>query len=224
MLVRRLANSGKALRDYCSSKIEIEDAGDDLGAFPIIRKTDDARPLIERMVGIYMGAGIKKGLAFRWVLDHVRDGRGHALPRPLVRLFEAAAEIQKQQDAYPRWPRLLEPQSLRRALDRVSEEHVGSALDEWPWLAGLKDRLKELREVPWERREIDRHLDRRFDQSWGGGDIRPPADSGRDLVDYLVEVGVFRSHADGRIDAPDLFLAGLGLKRKGGVNILVMGR
>lgn len=216
MLVRRLANSGAALRDYCSTKIQIEDAGE-LGVFPTIRKTDDARSLVERMVGVYMGAGIKKGLAFRWVLEHVRDGRGHALPRPLVRLFEAAADIQKQQNTHPRWPRLLEPQSLRRALDKVSEEHVGSALDEWPWLASLKDRLRELREVPWERREIDRHLDRRFGESWGDGDVRPPADSGRDLVDYLVEVGVFRARADGRIDAPDLFLAGLGLKRKGGV-------
>ncbi|MHB1774304.1 MAG: hypothetical protein ACYCST_21760 [Acidimicrobiales bacterium] len=216
MLVRRLVNSGDALRQYCTTKVEIEDSGE-LGLFPTIRKADDARTLIERMVGVYMGAGIKKGLAFRWVLDHVRDGRGQALPRPLVCLLEAAADIQKQQNTHPRWPRILEPRALRRALDKVSEEHVGSALDEWPWLASLKDRLKSLREVPWERREIDRYLDRSFGEPWGDGAVRPPADSGRDLVDYLVEVGVFRARADGRIDAPDLFLAGLDLKRKGGV-------
>lgn len=217
MLVRRLVNSGDALRDYCKAKIEIEAAGEPLGIFPTIRKADDARPLIERMAGVYMGAGIKKGLTFRWLLDHIRDGRGQALPRPLVRLIEAAADIQKQRSTHPRWPRILEPQALRRALDKVSEEHVGSALDEWPWLTGLKHRLKSMREVPWERREIDRHLDRGFGESWGDAEVRPPADCGRDLCDYLVEVGVFRARADGRIDAPDLFLAGLGLKRKGGV-------
>lgn len=106
---------------------------------------------------------------------------------------------------------------LRRALDKVSEEHVGSALNEWPWIEGLKKRLMTLREVPWERLEIDRHLDHDFGGSRDEGDLRPPATSGRELVDYLVEVGIFRERADGRIDAPDLFLAGLGLKRKGGV-------
>jgi hypothetical protein len=139
------------------------------------------------------------------------------LPRPLVRLFESAADAQKQSGNHPRWPRLLEPRALRRALDRVSEEHVSSALDEWPWIDGLKKRLATLREVPWERREIDRHIDTSFADSWGQGDVRPPATSARELVDYLVEVGIFRARADGRLDAPDLFLAGLGLKRKGGV-------
>lgn len=216
MLTRRLANAGDGLRTYCESKLKLEDDGE-LGFFPVLARADDAKPLVERMVGVYMGAGIKKGLTFRWVLDHIRDGRGHALPRPLVRLFEQGATLQKQSNSHPRWPRLLEPSVLRRALDKVSSEHVSSALDEWPWLEGLKSRLTSVREVPWERREIDRHLDRQMDDSWGTTEARPPADSGRDLVEFLVEVGIFRARADGRIDAPDLFLAGLGLKRKGGV-------
>jgi len=47
--------------------------------------------------------------------------------------------------------------------------------------------------------------------------VRPPVDSARDLIDYLVEVGILRDRSKGRLDAADLFLAGLGLKRKGGV-------
>ncbi|MBI2528541.1 MAG: hypothetical protein HYV93_21470 [Candidatus Rokubacteria bacterium] len=93
MLVRRLANSGEDLSKYCEAKIELED-GVELGRFPIIRKAEDTRPLIERMVGTYMGANERKGLTHRWLLDHIRDGRGQALPRPLVRLFEAAADAQ----------------------------------------------------------------------------------------------------------------------------------
>lgn len=216
MLVRRLANSGEDLSGYCGDRIELEDGGD-LGRFPVIRKAEDARLLIERMVGTYMGANERKGLTYRWLLDHIRDGRGQALPRPLVRLLEAAANEQKSSGSQPRWPRLLEPRALRRTLDKVSEEHVASSLDEWPWMEGLKARLATLREVPWERREIDRYLDRAFADSWGQANVRPPAASGSELVEYLVEVGIFRARADGRIDAPDLFLAGLGLKRKGGV-------
>ena len=45
MLVRRLANSGDALRNYCEkSRIDLEDGGD-LGWLPNLRKSDDARPL-----------------------------------------------------------------------------------------------------------------------------------------------------------------------------------
>lgn len=218
MLVRRLTNAGdEELGRYCEAKIKMED-DQELGRFPVIRKAEDARPLIERMVGIYMGANERKGLTHRWLLDHIRDGRGQALPRPLVRLFESAADVQRGGGSLPRWPRLLEPRALRRALDKVSGDHVGDALHEWPWLVGLKERLARLREVPWERREIDRHLDGSFGDPWGkGGDLLPPAASGRELVEYLVEVGIFRARADGRIDAPDLFLSGLGLRRKGGV-------
>lgn len=217
MLVRRLANSGEDLSKYCEAKMEMEDGGD-LGRFPVSRKAEDARPLIERMVGTYMGANERKGLTYRWLLDHIRDGRGQALPRPLVRLLESAADVQRGGGNQPRWPRLLEPRALRRALDKVSEAHVASGLDEWPWIEGLKERLARLREVPWERREIDRHLERSFGDPWARGtDLRPPATSVRELVEYLVEVGVFRARVDGRIDAPDLFLSGLGLKRKGGV-------
>lgn len=217
MLVRRLANSDDGLREYCAVKLRLEE-DTALGWFPVLGMASDARQLVERMVGPFMGANERKGLSFRWLLDHIRDGRGQALPRPLVRLIEAAADIQRQGAAFPRWPRLLEPRALRRALDKVSEEHVGSALDEWPWLAGLKRRLAPNREVPWERREIERQLSDEWDKPWyDEPTIRPPADSPRELIDYLVEVGVFRARSDGRIDAPDLFLAGLGLKRKGGV-------
>jgi hypothetical protein len=218
MLVRRLANSGEddSLRKYCEAKIGLEEV-EALGWFPRIRSAEDVRPLIERMIGVYMGANERKGLTWRWLLDHIRDGRRQALPRPMVLLFEAAAGAQKASGSVPRWPRLLEPRALRRALDRVSEEHVGSALDEWPWIEGLKGRLRTLREVPWERREIDRHLDRDLGEAWGKAQAHPPAATGHDLVEYLVEVGIFRARTDDRIDAPDLFLAGLGLKRKGGV-------
>jgi len=44
-----------------------------------------------------------------------------------------------------------------------------------------------------------------------------PPFEGRELLEYLLEIGLLRRRADGRVDVPDLFLSGLGLKRKGGV-------
>ena len=112
----------------------------------------------------------------------------------------------------------MEPKSLRRAVDEVSKEHVSQSLDEWPWLGGLMERLRPEREVPWTRRQIEKLLSEKWDDTWGKADgVRPPAVSARDLVDYLVEVGVFRTRPDHRVDVTDLFLNGLGLKRRGGV-------
>jgi hypothetical protein len=217
MLVKRIANTNDDLLNYCSSKVTF-DNDQSLGHVPEIQTGSDARPLVERIVGPYMGANARKGLTFKWLLDHIRDGRGHALPRALVRLVERAADVQKVSGDLPRSPRLLEPRALRQALDRVSEEHVSQSRDEWPWLDGLKERLRNEREVPWERRQVERALGRNWEASWGtSGDVSPPGESARDMVDYLVEIGIFRDRSDGRIDVPDLFLAGLGLKRRGGV-------
>jgi hypothetical protein len=216
MLVKRAANSSDGLLEYCEkSKINFED-DHDLGKVPIIKQVSDVRSFVERVAGLYMGAGVKKGLTYRWLLEHIRDGRGHALPRPLVRLIEAASELQMNSSKHARFPKLLNPTSLRRALDRVSEEHVQQSLDEWPWLAGLASRLKG-EQVPWDFNEIEHLLNKTWTGSWGEKEVAPPTSNPRDFVDYLVEVGIFRARSDGRLDVPDLFLAGLGLKRKGGV-------
>jgi len=218
MLVKRIANTSDALKEYCElGRLKFETDAE-LGLIPQLEKAEDARPLIDRMVGQYMGANIKKGSTFRWLLGHVRDGNDRAMPRALVRLIEEAAQLERE---VPRAThnRLLAPTSLRRALDRVSEEHVLQVnTHELPWLPGVAARLKG-EGVPMQRSEAEKALARDFDRSWSQGNdsIRPPVDKPADLVDYLVEIGVFRPRSHGRIDVPDLFLAGLGMTRKGGV-------
>ncbi len=217
MLLKRIANADEELRDYVKDvKSEIKwNQDSDLGTIPVMQSWEDARPVIERMIGAYMGANRKKGLVYRWLLDHVRDGRGRALPRPFVRLVEEAARIELQgQETGPRAPRLMEPASVRRALDRVSDEYVAHALEEWPWLDAVRKRLKG-QLVPWEKeRDIVKLLENVGQDERG---LKRPPFNGRDLLDYLVEIGILRRRSDERIDAPDLLLAGLGLKRKGGV-------
>ena len=218
MLVKRIANASDSLREYCEkSRIQFE-WDRDLGSIPVMSKAAHAKPLIDRMVGPYMGANFKKGLVFRWLLDHIRDGRGNALPRPLVRLIEEAARYELEWGARARPPRLLSPMAIRAALDVVSREHVTQALDEWPWLLGVRERLRG-HQVPWDRpQQVEKLLMTNWEKSWGEQpNLAPPADDASELIEYLVEIGAFRARSDGRIDVPDLFLAGLGLKRKGGV-------
>lgn len=215
LLLKRLANLDRGLARYVQSVKGIEWIKDPkLGEIPRLRKWQDARPVVERMIGAYMGANQKKGLVYRWLIDHVRDGLGRALPRPFVRLIEEAAIQELAHFGSLREPRLLEPASLRRALDRVSNDHVAQSLDEWSWLAAVKTKLAESPLVPWDReRDVIKLL-----EGFAGavGSSAPPYE-GRELLEYLIEIGILRRRSDGRVDAPDLFLSGLGLRRKGGV-------
>lgn len=214
LLLKRLANN-QVLEPYVREVKAVDWSQDaDLGVIPQLRTWRDARPVVERMVGPYMGADRKKGLVYRWLVEHVRDGHGRALPRPFVRLMEEAARQELQHFGNLRRPRLLQPASLRRALDRVSSDHVAQSKDEWPWLDEVKARLSESALVPWEReRDVIRLLE--TSSPTGSSTVLPFA--GRELLEYLIEIGIFRRRPDGRIDAPDLFLSGLGLRRKGGV-------
>ncbi len=223
VLVKRLVNASDEFRNYCTDeqgrvRLHSEGKSDPLiGWVPVIEDAEAARPLIERMVGEYMGADRRKGQSFRWLLDHVRDGHGRAVPRSLLLLVETAAREELKSPAAQR-TRLLAPSSLRRALDEVSLFHVTQAISsEWPWLHGLKDRLQGLPPVPVPRRDVETRLGQQWDDTWGIGDeVRPPADNSRELVDYVLRLGILRERPGERLDAPDLYLAGLGLRRRGG--------
>lgn len=228
MLLKRIANGSEDLWQYVKTSRGIKFFDDPiLGHLPYPVTEEDIRPLIKKMAGEFMGATIKKGYTHRWLLNHIRDGRGQALPRPLVRLLAVAADTQKNSPRNLKWPRLVDHISLRRALDRVSEEHVTHSKDEWPWLLDLKSSVKG-QQVPLVRKELEEILERTlFDK---GKTLQKtlfeneklllkvlPANNAHEMIDYLVEVGVFRERTKERIDVPDLFLSGLGLKRKGGV-------
>jgi len=219
MLIKRIANTDDDLFAYCrAGKVPFVEPDDpDLGHVPKLLQAQEARPLIERMLGQYMGAGAKKGRTFTWVLDHLRDARRHVAPRNLVRLFEQAA-TKEQANQKARVPKLLHPTALRQALEDVSADHVQQGINnEWPWLYGVKKRVNG-NLMPMDRREFRERLTADWDSSWGSQpDLRPPVDSPAELIDYLLELGVVRERTRDRVDVPDVYLYGLGLKRKGGV-------
>jgi hypothetical protein len=222
MLVKRIANTSEDLATYCQrARLRFEE-NDTLGLIPKIKEPRDAWTLLERLAGEFMGAERKKGFVRSWVLAHLRDGNGQISPRSLVRLLEQAASKDVVNQSL-RPPRLIHPTALRQALDDVSDNHVTQGTSsEWPWLEGVRIRVQEDRLVPWGRAKITRLLGTDWDGSWGqlltDGVVRPPADRPADLVDYLIELGIFRRRADNRVDVPDLYLSGLNLRRKGGVS------
>jgi len=213
MLLKRIANADDRLTDYLKAAKGIEWKEDaKLGQIPVLTRWEDARPGIERMVGPYMGANQKKGLVHRWMLDHVRDGVGRAYPRPLVQMVELAAARDRTQAESLSKPRLLQPVSLRLALDRVSVDHVVQARDEFPWLDEIRACLSKNPLVPYSDKDATILL-----EGIPASSVNRPPYEGKELLDYLIELGILRRRPDLRVDAPDLFLSGLGLRRKGGV-------
>ncbi|MCY4511668.1 MAG: hypothetical protein OXG35_32590 [Acidobacteria bacterium] len=222
MLVKRVANTSERLAAYCrGARIRFREH-EVLGLIPEIGEPQHAHSLLERLSGEFMGAGKKKGYVPNWVLAHLRDGNGRISPRTLVRLIELAAG-KDAANGILRPPRLIHPTALRQALDEVSDNHVTQGIsNEWPWLEGVRARLKEDQLVPWSRQEIVESLDADWAATWGpreGPEVRPPVDRPAEFVDYLIDLGVFRRRSDDRIDVPDLYLSGLKLRRKGGVKI-----
>ena len=105
----------------------------------------------------------------------------------------------------------------------MSSDHVAQGISsEWPWLEGVKRRLRQQQLVPWQSNDIVNLLSSDWDETWGqprSTPVRPPEERPVDLVNYLVELGIFRRRSDGRVDVPDLYLFGLELRRKGGVKV-----
>lgn len=220
MLIKRIINRAPPLREHFKGAILLEPKPNPmLGVMPVLAKADDARGFVTRLAGEYMGETAKKGLTFKWLLDHLRDGTERTSPRVLVRLVEEAAKGESQ-DARARGAQLIHHVSIRRALDLVSTAFVDQAASsEFTWIEGLKKRLQVERQVPWNRKQLDSLLRNSFSESWGIGpeNLRPPGETADEVRENLVALGILRARGDGSFDVPDLYLHGLGLVRKGGV-------
>ena len=214
MLAKRIFNQNELFSDYFADCQPSGETYGALGWLPTAPDAEDYRPMIEHLIGRYMGANYRKGVTFKWLPGHCMDANGLILPRSFVRLVEfAAGEEQKKQRAV--WPHLLHPTSLTLALDQVSQMRVQELGDEFGWMPVVQQKLKQARiEVPAKRFELADAL--KLD--WSKENSRPPETSGAGLVSFLGRLGVFYEIPDGRINVRDLYLRGFGFKRKGGAS------
>jgi hypothetical protein len=93
----------------------------------------------------------------------------------------------------------------------TSEERIRELKDEYPWLESLKNSLRGL-EAPIQK---DIFLDAL--QTSGLTSQQLPSTSSEGLLQYLLQLGIIESRSDGRINMPEIYLHGFGVKRKGGV-------
>jgi hypothetical protein len=215
LLAKRFYNQlPELVRSYLGRNLpEGEDRGA-LGWYPIPKDAEAYRPMVEYLCGEFMGDSAKKGFTFSWIPTHLQDGHGQVLPRSFVKLFDKAAQIE-QGTLKAKWPKLLHHSALRGALDKVSLDRMEEFKEELPWIERVRLRLVEAGlNVPIDRQLLQRELNKIV---WSQTSERPPQSSGYDLLQYLGELGIFYMRPDNRVDVRDIYLDGLGFKRKGGV-------
>ncbi|RJP31916.1 MAG: hypothetical protein C4547_14730 [Phycisphaerales bacterium] len=179
--------------------------------FRIVPNTgeEDHRAFMKLMVGHYMGSDKRRGETYRWFLNHLQDSRGDISPRSFLTLFQSAAT--RQLDEAP-GERLLTPEQVSGALVEVSKDRLEELKEEYSWIAALAGDL-EGRVVPMQRKDF-RKCCRTIDWTQFPEFVRQNKDR---LIDYLINLGILRETRDARIHVPDIYLFGLGLKRKGGI-------
>ena len=156
-----------------------------------------------------MGTGPKKGYAHRWIPNHLQDAQRRVVPRSMLNLLGYAAE-QELRRPLARGKRLLAPQDLAEALTETSRRRVSELQEEYR----LVQRLENLRgrRLLLEQGEVIDLLGTPVP-----GEAPGLTTEGEAVLDELVRLGVISVRLDKRIDVPDIYRYGFGIKRKGGV-------
>ena len=140
LTAKRIVNQGDLFKSYFEATLPGGEKRADLGWYPTEENENGYRRFIERLCGKFMGAIPTKGQSFTWIPNHFQDGNGRVLPRSMVRLFETAAEIERENQKAD-WPRLCITLPCE-AVDQVSVSRVQEIEDEeFPWMRSIRDRL-----------------------------------------------------------------------------------
>ncbi len=184
------------------------------------------RPLLEALAGPYMGTNHRRGYTYTWITGHLADAHGRIAPRSLLLALRQAALITREKHSDHGYP--LHYEAIKRGVAKASDTRVNElSREDYPWVTPLLKRLRNMT-VPLEIRELQKQWTepvlaealqvsqeklppRRFASAPAGvRDIEL-------LLDDLEELGVLYRTEDGRINIPDIFRVGFGIRRKGGV-------
>ncbi len=111
--------------------------------------------------------------------------------------------------------RVLLPTRLQGAVAHVSVDRVQElTLEEYQWLQNLIRRLKNKTMLM----DLDEFLTYLVPQNWPETEReRLPGKTDHEILECLETLGIVIRTTDGRINIPEIYLHGFGLKRKGGI-------
>jgi hypothetical protein len=185
------------------------------------------RSIVEALAGDWVGTSSKRGFTYTWIPTHLSDAKGRLSPRSILLAFNHAARWTK--DRHAEHTTALHYEGIQQGVVKASTIRIQEIKEDYPWVGPLLEALKGVT-VPlrldeltsrWSQSCIKASLDaaeekqrlppRRYSSDPSRkGDVQA-------LVDDLVELAVLYRTEDKRINMPDIFRVGFGIKRKGGV-------
>jgi hypothetical protein len=168
------------------------------------------REILKKLLGEYMG-GNNKAFPYNWILYHVSDTKRRIQPRSLLNLFSETARKQMEDNDFPNDNHLLRPRYMELANKEVSERRLQDIREEYPSLQPVFDDLKNyLEQLPVLESQLDSAL-KQLNINLEINEIKRRLEE----IGVLYEYKLNRKETEKRYHIPDLYLIGMGLKRKG---------
>ena len=185
---------------------------DTLGKIPELNEESN-RKLLSNLLGEYMGSN-NKAFPYNWVIYHVSDAHRRIQPRSILNLFsKSASEQLEKNDISVETP--LRPKYMELVMSDVSANRVTDIKEEYPNLKFVFDNISSLiPQFPVEEGKLNEALKDLIQR----GKLSLISD---EIKNKLMEIGVLyeykfaRKNTERRYHIPDLYLFGMGLKRKG---------
>jgi hypothetical protein len=192
---------------------------------PQLSRDKVQRPIVEALADGTMGGGPKRGYTYSWVPLHLADAKGRISPRSYLLAFKRAAEHTAE-----RWPDhglALHYTAIQQGVVKASQVRVDEIGEDYPWVKPLLEAARGA-VVPMTTAEVSSRwsADSLRQMKKAAGAKLPPRrftndpfrkGSAEALIDDLVELAVLYRTKDGRLNMPDIFRVGFGIRRKGGV-------
>lgn len=219
LLLRRLANldGNEEMLSYLSKIPDLVIGDNDIGYSPTLDK-NKIKAFIVQLIGRYMGTSPKKGDSYSWVPNHLQDANGDLAPRSFLKCFACAANTMlkpENQQLLFQLPTdaLLSPSSIQGAVQEVSADRVEELKEDFPWIINLKTFL-EHGTLLMPHQDFQERIEK-FLKAHAKDDV--PANSVTEMENLLSSLGIIIIGTDDRINMPEIYLHGFGLKRKGGL-------
>lgn len=195
---------------------------------PQLMRTDEPlqRRIFHALAGQWMGNDQRRGFPYTWLPNHLGDARRQASPRSFLAALRQAAE--ESADRYHNHHFALHYEAIKRGVQEASRIRVREMNDDYPWVEDLMKPLAGL-SVPclseqiterWTKKNTLSALQKKDNQQT----VKLPPqhlDEGPiGVCKDLEELGLFQKMNDDRINLPDVYRVGYGLKRRGGVKAI----
>lgn len=233
LILTHLANQpqhGAAFRRALSEGLGIAWT-EQAGVFPLpddLESSDQKlRRVVEGICGEWMGRDKKRGFTYTWIPLHLADAFGRVSPRSFILAFKHAALAEHGGRGHTT---ALHYEGIQSGVAEASRIRIKEIGEDYPWVDPLLEAARGLfvpcsAEELYERWTSERI--RRMQNSYS--EKLPPRRFMTDpirrgqreaLVDDLIELAVLYRTENDRLNMPDIFRVGFGIKRRGGVKPL----